>query len=808
MSSGSLFQSPEDSHSPVQAISGANVNHAARVAVERGIENLSGPAGFTYSYDPANPPRVGQRVLVPLGRGSSHAPGIVIELGGNELAVGLRSVKPIASLTPAHLDDELLRLGRWISDYYICPLGMVYSSLLPAAVKDDTGTRKLILIDRARDARNEPLVLDQSQIDALPRAARTLWLALVTLDRSDFPLPARALFTRAGKSSPAGLKHLLDGGLLVQRNSTQITAAPLPGSQDTGSGDQTHITLEAPHALNPEQAAAAAGIIQTLGSFRVHLLRGVTGSGKTEVYLHVLAECLRRGHDALVLVPEISLTPQTASRFIARFGAANVAVLHSGLSAAQRHREWLRASRSGPAGAPAAKVIVGARSAVFAPLPNIGLIIVDEEHDGSYKQDRLPRYHGRDVAIKRASMRNATVILGSATPSMESWSSATSGKFALWHLTRRASGAPLPNVSIVDLREESKLRASRDVHQHLIGPTLEKRMRQTLAGGHQVILLLNRRGVASYISCRNPGCGFIVSCDQCDTNLVLHKHAGVPRGGFVRCHHCDSQQLVPLACPACTGKLHLFAGGTQRLEDEISAKFANVGLIEGTTFARVDSDSIGGFKDLHETLTRFGRGELRLLLGTQMIAKGLDFPGIALVGVIDADTSLHIPDFRSWERTFQLLSQVAGRAGRAGPASVNAQVIIQTNSPLHPAITLAQRHDYITFATQELATRTAAGLPPATRMARIVCRDTVLSKAQHAAETMFAALTHAAPPTISLRGPLPCSISRIANYFRMSIDVVAPDARTLHLALDVLRKQSLLTSDAATAVDIDPTVLM
>jgi primosomal protein N' (replication factor Y) (superfamily II helicase) len=548
----------------------------------------------------------------------------------------------------------------------------------------------------------------------------------------------------------------------------------------------------------------------TLGAFRVHLLRGVTGSGKTEVYLHILEQALAKGYNALVLVPEISLTPQTAARFIARFGLHNVAVLHSGLTAAQRNREWMRACGDNISGAPPARIIVGARSAVFAPLPNIGLIIVDEEHDGSYKQDRLPRYHGRDVAIKRASMCNASVVLGSATPSMESWSAATTGKYSLWHLPTRATGGPLPRVSIVDMREDRKLRPAKDSHQHLIGPTLEARLRRTLHAKQQAILLLNRRGFASYISCRKPACGFVVCCDQCDTNLVLHKHEGIPHGGYVRCHHCDSQQLVPQRCPACGDKLHLFAGGTQRLEDELASKFASDGLIEGVTFARIDSDTVSGYQDLHDTLQRFHRGDLRVLLGTQMIAKGLDFPNVSLVGVIDADTSLLIPDFRAWERTFQLLTQVAGRAGRSIENSAHAlppTVVVQTNNPLHPAVTLAAKHDYLTFASAELAVRTSAGLPPAARMARIVCRDRVLAKAQRAADALAAALSAAAPPSLSLRGPLPCAISRIANHFRFSIDLLAPDARSLHLALAALRKQGLLTSDAATAVDVDPIAL-
>jgi primosomal protein N' (replication factor Y) len=761
-----------------------------RVAVERGIDALDGPSGFTYRCDGAIPV-VGERVLVPLGRGDKAAPGVVLELGGKELAEGFsaRQIKPLLSCSGTRLPPSLMELGRWMADYYLSPLGMVYSSILPAAVKQQVGHKTVTLYQPApQPASTTP--------PKLKPAAQKLWNAIAAMAPTEFPLPIRTLLDRSGVKGAKAATELVEAGLLITSTTSEVRAGDI--QQDRSASAPTKAPV-----LNDDQIAAASGIVATLGRFHVHLLRGITGSGKTEVYLHVLAQCLAQGKNAIVLVPEISLTPQTSSRFTARFGSDTVAVLHSGLTSAQRHKEWARASSG------SARVIVGARSAVFAPLSNLGLIVIDEEHDSSYKQDRLPRYHGRDVAIKRAHVESATVLLGSATPSLESWAHANAQppRYSLWTLPRRAGGAALPTVKIVDMRTERKFRSQEGTatFQHLIGPTLEKATVATLTAGGQVLLLLNRRGFASYISCQSAACGFVMACDQCDANLVLHRHQGLPIGGIVQCHHCESQQRIPRVCPACGKKLNLFSGGTQRLEEEIARKFGQHGLIEGQTFARVDSDTMQSSRDYFDTLGRFAKGELKLLLGTQMIAKGLDFPNVRLVGVIDADTSLNIPDFRSTERTFQLISQVAGRAGRGEQPGL---VLVQTNNPEHPAIVLAQRHDFVSFATAELDVRRRVGLPPAGRMARIVCRDLKEDDANAAAKSLSAALREEAPPTVGIRGPLPCPVSRVANYFRVGIDVLAPDAKTLHRVLNTLRSRSLLKSDAATAVDVDPVALM
>jgi len=409
---------------------------------------------------------------------------------------------------------------------------------------------------------------------------------------------------------------------------------------------------------------------------------------------------------AIMLVPEIALTPQTAGRVQSRLGAQNVAVLHSGLTASARHKQWASVA-SGEA-----RVVVGARSAIFAPMADLGLIVVDEEHDSSYKQDQLPRYHARDAAIKRAQIEDIPVILGSATPSLESWHNAQGGRFSLWEMPERVGGGRLPSVEIVDLGRERRARQQLEGRRpHVlesIGPTLEEAIGETIRDDGQVILLLNRRGYAGYIACPDAGCGYRLECDQCDATMVVHRSGS--RRGYVRCHHCLCEQLRPETCPVCSKRLIDLSVGTQRVEEELESRFgATLGLRLGETMLRVDSDSMRSAKDYFDTLERFSTGQVRLLLGTQMIAKGLDYPNVRLVGVINADTGLHMPDFRAAERTFQLVSQVSGRAGRG---SEPGRVVVQTFAPDEPALTLAARHDFPGFAGSELRQRASANLPP------------------------------------------------------------------------------------------------
>ncbi len=772
-----------------------------RVVVERGIEAAFGKAdagrddlGLTYRCDDPDL-RVGERVTVPLGRGDKEAGGVVVAIGGAELAgnVPLARIKPVLSRSGAALPTGLLELAKWMAGYYVCPLGMVLACMLPAAVKRGIGKRTRVLL--------EPTGLAEDQASAtaaaLPPRTRAAWELVRSIPAQDWPLDPREVATRAGVRTVGPINKLIEASLLRGVKTTEIRARRTGLLGSVGGGDAKGLTL------TEDQQKAFEGIHAALDKFGVHLLRGVTGSGKTEVYLRLIERVLARDPDAgaIVLVPEIALTPQTSERFRRRFEAAGVVTLHSGLSEAERHREWAAIA------AGQARVVVGARSAIFAPMAKCGLIVVDEEHDTSYKQDQLPRYHARDVAIKRGHLEGVPVVLGSATPSLESWSNAQGqgAKYKLWTLASRPGAGELPKVEIVDLAEETKLDRAM-IAGAMLGPKLTHAIGTTLKEGGQVILLHNRRGYASVVGCPDRSCGWVLQCQACSVAMVFHKDAALRKGGTVRCHHCLAEQIRPETCPHCGKRARSFGAGTQRLEEEIAAKFGALGLQEGETFQRVDSDTMRSAPDYFAALSRFSRGELRLLLGTQMIAKGLDFPNVRLVGVVNADTGLLMADFRASERTFQLVSQVAGRAGRA---DAKGKVMVQTYSPTADCLLRAAEHDYVGFARSELAIRQAAGLPPCARMARIVCRDKDAGKAEAAAVELTRTLREfAADGRVEVTGPMPCAIERIAEHWRFELKLVAPGAGELQRVLQGVRGMGLLKSDATTAVDVDPVSLM
>lgn len=766
----------------------------AVVAVERSIDRVSIATsdGLTYGVSDGMAVEVGQRVLVPLGRGDNPkcVGGYVVAVGGAELLGGLpvQRVKAIANVERSAMTPALVELAKWIGGYYVTPLGMVLASMVPSAVKRAVGTRKADLVRPA----------PAFDAGTLPARRQRLLELVRALPADRFPVGVLELAALVQVKTKGPILSLVEAGALLVETREFVHSAALAGSAP--------FTLETPPVPTSDQSRVEGAIAGTLGDFAVHVIRGVTGSGKTEVYLRLIQRVLDAGRTAIVLVPEIALTPQTSERFTRRFGADVVAVLHSGLTASQRHAQWRRCE------AGQARVVVGARSCVFAPLANLGLIVVDEEHDSSYKQDQLPRYHGRDVAVKRAQVEGCPCVLASATPSLESWVNTIEGeggrpaKFTRHTMTTRATGAKMPRVQIVDMAEERRVRAMADradaLRQHLLGPTLERAMEGTLASGGQVMLLLNRRGFAHRIACPSTACGYMLMCSSCDAALVHHRHKAVA-GGLVRCHHCLTEQRVPTLCPTCGKKLTSLHTGTQSLEDEVSRKFASMGIVLGETMLRLDSDTMQHARDYHGALSRFAAGGVRVLVGTQMIAKGLDFPNVRLVGVVDADTALALPDFRAEERTFQLVSQVAGRAGRIGEQGLT---IVQTHSPRNPAIVLAAEHDYEGFAAREWKVRLRAGLPPAARMARIVCRDKDSAKAREAAEMIAEALRASAG--VSVSPPTECTISRIADHWRWEVRVIAPGAGPLRAALTQVRRQGLLVSDSRTAVDVDPVAVM
>jgi len=660
------------------------------------------------------------------------------------------------------------------------------------------------------------------------------------------PVEIHDLARRAGLKTLGPIKTLIKKGLLSSTTRTSVEA------EWAGQAIDRFI----PAKLTDDQSRILDEISPALAQgFSTHLIFGVTGSGKTEVYIRLIEQVIARGKVALMLVPEIALTPQTGGRLIGRFPNHRVAVLHSGLTPAQRNQQWTMVAEG------RADIILGARSAVFAPIPEdrLGLIIVDEEHDSSYKQDQQPRYHGRDVAIRRAQMSDCPILLASATPSLESWFNARNEanahgvhavgferethvhrvSYFLHRMMHRIPGTSLPKVTIVDFRAQMRARRDR-ARIHLIGPVLENEIRRTLDENHQALLLLNRRGYANFVACPdNVRCNWVMQCEHCDTTMVLHRDRSIPTGGFVRCHHCLAEQQVPRQCPQCGKKVVNFGLGTQRVEDELSAMFPE--LIEGSTMMRVDSDTMSSAASFHDVLGRFARNELKLLIGTQMIAKGLDFPNVRLVGVINADTALNLPDFRASERTFQLVNQVAGRCGRGAAAG---KVVVQSFQPGTSAIQLAAKHDYDGFAALELKTRVESALPPVTRMARIMIRHEDLPTSVEIATELASrlrgliddspslpgrglgggsdrAFTSGAPPTpqpppavggggrrIRLRGPAPCPISRIAGRFRQQIELIAPTAGVLQNLLAAARSRGWIKSDALMAIDVDPLALL
>ena len=758
----------------------------AMVAVERGVDRY--PDGLTYVVPQALAGLVeGQRVVVPLGRGDQSTRGTVVArldaLPPEVDPARLKAILRVADDRPP-LGRELLDLARWISRYYVCPIGLTLAGMLPAAVRREVGLVRRTWLDLApqppaavRLGSAQRRVIDV--LEALPAEARPVELA--------------DLAAQAGGASAASIRALVAKGLLVADLRREVRGLPIdaglapPGPPPTLTEDQSKVV---------EAVGGALG-----GGFSRHLLFGVTGAGKTEVYLRLVERCVAMGRRALLLVPEISLTPQTLGRLLARFPQVPVAILHSGMTAGQRHAQWTLAAEG------VARIVSGARSAVFAPIPDgeLGLVIVDEEHDASYKQDQAPRYHGRDVAIRRAQLAGCPVLLGSATPSLETWLNATGkGLVTLHRLPRRAPGLSVPTVEVVDLAQEWRRGGGRG--RHLIGPTLGTALRGCLDEGGQALLLLNRRGYANYIACADQRCGWIKHCSECDAGMVCHRPESRDDPGpeFLRCHHCQSQQRMPRQCPECGRGVVVFGLGTQRVEEELlrlHPELARAGAVH-----RVDSDSMESPGEFHRVLSAFGEGRIRVLLGTQMIAKGLDFPGVRLVGVVNGDTAINLPDFRAAERTYQLIAQVAGRCGRGDAAG---RAIVQTFQPEAPAIRLAALHRFEAFAAEELEDRRRFGLPPHRRMARAVVRDADEAEALRKAAALAEAIAHLPESAgIEQRGPAPCPIARISGRHRVQIEWIAERATDLQTLLQRARREGVLRPGEQVAVDVDPVALL
>ena len=711
--------------------------------------------------------RIGSVVRVPFGR--RRARGFVVGLADQSAFPNLKAIEAVVSDLPL-FDEAMLRLARWIADYYAAPFESAVAAILPAAVRRDGAKFKERLVAAVRpDA--APTPEDEAALAQKSPKQAAAW----TLLQARREAPAAALAEETGVSLQ-GLRGLekkgwiaLAKGVIRRDPHARLTILP---------------TVAPP--LMDEQKAALAAIRAEMAAPKpgVVLLHGVTGSGKTEVYLAAIQTALDAGRGAIALVPEIALTPQTIERFRGRFGDV-VAVLHSHLSDGERHDEWRRIA------AGQARVVVGARSALFAPVRPLGLLVVDEEHEPAYKQDEAPRYGARDVAVMRGHLEGCAVVLGSATPSLESYQNARAGKYRLVKMAQRVDRRVMPAVRVVDMRVEAEKAGG----AHLLSQELIEAVRLRLAQGEQTMLFLNRRGYATTVMC--PVCGFVETCPHCSVKMTYHKTSD-----NMICHVCGSVRPVPARCsnPDCRAPNVKMAGvGTQRVEAAVKKIFPQARV------ARMDADTTGG-KDSHaQILGKFRRGDVDILIGTQMIAKGLDFPNVTLVGVIFADLSLQMPDFRAAERTFQLLTQVAGRSGRG---DVPGEVFIQTYAPFHPAVQSARTADFETFFDQEIEFRRELRYPPFTRLTAVLFKGKDEAAVDACSKDFAAMLKTKLPPSVRLSGPAPAPLAKAKNYFRAQLLLFAATSKDAGPVLRAFLKTYKAPKDVSVHASVDALSLM
>jgi primosomal protein N' (replication factor Y) len=754
---------------------------------------------------------VGSRVQVPFG--PRKMLGVVTAVAEESGHVNL---KPILKVIGAQtlVTPKVLQLARWIADYYCCAPETALKSVLPEAVrKEDAGWRERLFV------RVLPVI---GELPKLPKRQQDVWNLIV--ERREMPL---AELVALAKTTAATVRKLEDCGRV------KITAEVSerdPYSRET-------ILPSQPLVLNPSQVAALGKITAAMDApppnrdpapSSTFLLYGVTGSGKTEIYLQAIAHALEQGKGAIVLVPEIALTPQTVERFKARFSSGKlqtlVAVLHSHLSAGERHDEWhkIRQGR--------ARIVIGARSAIFAPVEPLGLIIVDEEHEHTYKQEEAPRYQARDVAIMRGRMENAVVVLGSATPSLESYANCKKGKYTLLELPERVDDQKMPVVRIVDMRQAAR----GDKGTPIFSPQLKEAITQRLERKEQTILFLNRRGYSTSLQC--PKCGYVAECPNCSLALTYHRAEQK-----LSCHICGHSEKVPAVCPneKCRNPAIRFAGtGTQKVEAILGKLFPQARI------QRMDADVMKRKEDYRRALGDFRTGKTDILIGTQMIAKGLHFPRVTLVGIIYADMALHQPDFRAAERTFQLITQVSGRAGRG---DIEGEVFVQTFTPFHPAIQCSRHHDFVGFYEQEIEFREQLKYPPFSRVALLTLKgrneEKVVFSAEHLKRELEKKLVAAGPDRRSagtaggvanllpaadmfadaaapevrpdqkmknlfrdlvIAGPSPAPLLRAENFYRYQIMLRTRAMSALSRELAQIIPSLTLPEDVTLAVDIDP----
>jgi primosomal protein N' (replication factor Y) len=818
--------------------------------------NIPGVDLLTYRIpDGLSVPAQGARVLVSVG--SRQVTGFVIATGVAAPAdVDVREIDAVLDETP-FLPASVLDLALWTADYYLASPGVGVAAALPPLVTMQSRRRVAITergrahLERSLEARGSGFAVLRAlaaghafsvrELGSRVGGKGTLGHVLAALARDglvaferelkgrasafkvsrvvsltaeghgivELPLDSGEQGTRevpVGERQREALELLrgrpdgLDAGSIRERGIASDTIRRLAARgwvsvrterrdrnpfADVSQSVPPTATPMAPRELTSEQAAALAQLrprVET-GGFHVAVLHGVTGSGKTELYLRLSSTAVTHGRRVLMLVPEIALAPAVASAFRQAFGT-RVAIQHSGLSDGERHDQWHR-TRSGEI-----DVVVGTRSAVFAPLDKTGLVIVDEEHDTSYKQDEAPRYNARDVAVVRAQREGALVVLGSATPSLETYRHAVEGRYELVSLQRRVLDRPLAAIHVVNMRDELALQGPEAV----ISGVLADALRACIARGEQALLLLNRRGFATAIFCRQ--CGATADCPNCSVSLTVHHERSGPRG---RCHYCNYSVTVPRACSACAAPYVEHVGfGTARVEAEVAR------LLPGVRTARLDRDTVSKRGAIQQVLARFGRRTIDVLVGTQMIAKGHDFPAVTLVGVVSADVGLGLPDFRAAERTFQLLTQVAGRAGRGDAAG---EAVIQTLFPEHYSIQLACRQDYRAFFDHELRFRKAMRYPPAVSLVNVVLRGRSFGQAMSAAADFAAALKGRGESAFRVLGPAPAPMGKVRGEYRAQVLLKGASRGAMRRAI-----KEALASNAAlqrrATVDVDPLSMM
>lgn len=740
--------------------SGCMSQPIAEVAIGQRVDKLfhyAVPLRLAASLHP------GHRVVVPFGKG--RRVGFVVALVRE---AGVPVLKEIESAPDeqAVVSEDLLDLARWVADYYAAPLGLVLKTILPPGFSDPDK----VFAKEKQEVR--VALVGRPPADRPVRSLTAKQEAVLDL-LQDFGGEMTLAALRAAGVSAAAASALEKKGLVAFRKAEALRVE----HPDTGE-------REAAIVLSEAQARAVAGIGGAVraGTFAPFLLHGVTGSGKTEVYLRLIEEIVREGGGALVLVPEIALTPQLIGRFVRRLGDA-VAVLHSGLTDAERRDQWKRI-RSGEA-----SVAVGVRSAVFAPVDKLKLIVVDEEHDPSYRQDEGVRYHARDVAVMRAKRAGIPVVLGTATPSLETFHNAREGRYRSLDLPERAGGAVFPTVRIVDLRGAKS-------GNRFLSPDLLSAVEARLARGEQSLLFLNRRGWASFLLCRE--CGATLSCEHCSVTLTVHKG-----DRSARCHYCGHARPLPDLCPSCGGtRMTPLGVGTEQIEEELKARFPTARV------ARMDRDTMGERGAYADLVRSLHEGGVDILVGTQMVTKGHHFPRVSLVGVVLAEASLMVPDFRATERTFHLLMQVAGRAGRG---EVPGEVIVQTFVPGHPVLAFVGEHDFAGFVEAELSARREVRYPPFVRLVRVLITGADEARVSAAAVRCAAAMREASGNSVEVLGPAPAPLARLKGKFRWHVLLKGREPGRLK---DLARRGAHAiqrvpgASSLSVLIDVDPVGLM